>query len=115
MEFIASLIDKIGISFFTALICGVGLGVYLAAINNYIPVRSIKKSYITNAVIGLSFFLPIFLQRALSQTPDIVNSADRWAAAFILWLVFSTTADAVNWIICQWRAQHNDRLERRPQ
>lgn len=81
-----------------AIITGAMLGFYLAAINRFIPVRSLSKSLMTNIVTATSFFIPLFL--LISTLPGGSERGDRWIAAFILYLMFSTTADVSNWLWC---------------
>ena len=94
-----NVIELMGISLLTAALAGVTMGHYLAAVNHYIPVRSVRKSIITNIVVTVSFFLPIALQRAATDDPTLNSTA--WFALGIMYLVFSTTADVVNYAICR--------------
>lgn len=82
-----------------AIITGSMLGFYLAAINGFAKVRSLSKSLITNLVTGLSFFAPLFWYFiSLGEN----ERADRWFAALVLYVVFSTTADVSNYVWCRW-------------
>lgn len=94
-----NVIELMGISLLTAVAAGATMGHYLAAVNRYIPVRSVRKSVITNIVVTVSFFLPIALQRVVTDDPTLSPTA--WIALGIMYLAFSTTADAVNYVLCR--------------
>lgn len=95
------LLELIGVSLLIAAASGATMGLYLAAVNQYIPVLSVRKSFITNVVVTLSFFLPVAIQRFATDDPTLRPVA--WTALGILYLVFSMTADVSNYIICHRR------------
>ncbi len=94
------LFNAIGISFIMAPILGAMVGVYLASVYKFKRVRSLRRPVINNIVITMSFFLPIFIQRLLTEQTQIAGEvAQRWAAAAILYLIFAMTADATNYLV----------------
>jgi len=101
MDFLAQLIDIIGVSFLVAVVTGMSLGLYLAAIHSFVPIRSLRRSLITDAVIGLSFFLPLAIQRVVTESPTLGPVA--WTGFTVLWLAFAFTADTMNYVICRWK------------
>ena len=92
------IIDIVGVSFFVALLTGMSMGWYLAALNRYVPVLSIRRSLITNFVGGVSFILPIAMQRTVTTDPNLEPTA--WFAMWFLLIVFMTSADITNYVIC---------------
>lgn len=94
------LFHAIGISFIMAPILGAMVGVYLASVYGFKRVRSLRRPVINNLVITLSFFIPIFIQRLLTEQAEIAGDvAQRWAAAAVLYLVFAMVADATNYVV----------------
>lgn len=91
----------VGLSFFTAAVSGATMGVYLAAVNKFIPVVSLRKALITNLVIALSLFFPIALQRELTGAANLGVVA--WTAMGVMYLTFATAADVVNYIVSHRR------------
>ncbi len=98
------LVDLIGVSAVTALITGAMLGLYLAAVNKFVPTRKLRRSLVNDIVIGLSFFLPVAIQRDLLDVPTLDYTS--WFALMVIWLIFSITADVVNSIICHHKYQN---------
>lgn len=88
----------VGISFLTAAGSGATMGLYLAAVNKFIPVRDIRKSLITNIVIAVSLFLPVALQREF--TGDANLGVVAWVGMGLIYLTFAMTADLVNYWLC---------------
>lgn len=88
----------VGISFLTAAAAGATMGLYLAAVNNFIPVRSLRKSLITNLVIAISLFLPLALQREFTGDANLGVAA--WTGMGLIYITFAMTADVVNYLIC---------------
>jgi hypothetical protein len=101
MEFLADIISIVGLSGFVTLVAGAGLGVYLAAVHSFVPVRRVRRSVITDVVVGLSFFIPLALMRVLFGQPTLGPAA--WIAFTLLWFTFSITADLTNYAVCRWR------------
>jgi len=91
-------LELMGISLLIAAASGSTMGLYLAAVNQYIPVANVRKSVITNIVVTASFFIPIALQRIVTDDPTLTPTA--WVALAFMYLTFSMTADAVNYILC---------------
>lgn len=100
---IRQLVDLIGYSFFVALGCGFTMGVYLAALNQYIRVRSLHRSVITNLVAATSFLFPIALQRDVTEVDNLKWGV--WVAMWFLMVVFTMTADLTNWWVCTQAAR----------
>jgi hypothetical protein len=96
-----NVLELMGLSLIVAAVSGMTMGLYLAAVNHYIPTRSLRKSTITNVVVTVSFFLPIALQRIVTDDPSLNSTA--WFALGFLYLAFATAADVTNYIICHRR------------
>ncbi len=96
-----NIIELMGLSLIVAIASGTSMGLYLAALNRYVPVRSAQKSLINNVVITGSFFIPIALQRVATADPTLPPVA--WVSFGLLYLAFSTAADVTNYIWCHRR------------
>lgn len=101
VDFISGLVELIGISGWIAMFSGITMGWYLAAINGFIPVRSLKRSLITNFVASVSFIFPIALERTITDSPSLEPSA--WTAMWLLLITFMMAADISNYILCHYR------------
>ena len=94
------LLHAIGISFAMAPVLGAMAGIYLASVYGFKRVKNLRRPVINNIVITLSFFVPIFIQRLLTEQAEIAGDvAQRWAAAAVLYLVFAMTADITNYLV----------------
>lgn len=102
MDFLASLVDIIGVSALVAVVTGASLGLYLGAIHSWVPVNNLRRSLITDVVIGLSFFVPLALMRIV--TSDATLAPVAWVGFTLLWFMFSLTADTTNYVVCRWKA-----------
>jgi len=92
------IIDLVGISGLVAMFSGISMGWYLAALNQYVPVRSVRRSLITNVVASISFILPVALERTITQHPNL--QPDQWFVMWALLMTFMMAADVSNYIIC---------------
>lgn len=80
-------------------ITGGMMGFYLASINGFVRVRSLRRSLITNVVAATSFMYPIAMQREFTSDSNLSWSV--WLAMWVLMLVFTTMADVANWLFCR--------------
>lgn len=101
LDFFNDLIALVGISGFIAMFSGISMGWYLAALNHYVPVKSLKKSVITNIVGSVSFIFPIAFERTLTGSPTLHPT--QWVAMWALLVTFMMAADLSNYIICMVR------------
>lgn len=93
-------IELIGVSWVVAVATGISMGWYLAALNRYVPVLSVKKSLITNFVAAVSFIVPIAIERAYSAHPNL--RPEQWFVMWFLLITFMMTADIANYVICRF-------------
>lgn len=103
------LFSAIGISFLMAPVLGAMAGIYLASVYEFKRVRNLRRPVINNIVITLSFFVPIFIQRLLTEGPIAHEVSQRWAAAAILYLIFAMTADVVNYFVSGYVSRRRSR------
>lgn len=105
MAFLSDALALIGVhTVLLAIITGAMMGFYLASINGFIRVRSLRRSLITNLVAATSFLYPIALMRELIHVDNL--SWVVWFAMWLLLIAFTMTAEIANWLFCH-RAGRN--------
>lgn len=104
MSTVIEALNTIGLAtFLLVVVTGTMMGYYLASINGFVRVRSLRRSLITNLVAATSFLYPVALQREFVNSDNLAWSV--WLAMWLLFVVFTMLAGIANWVLCKYREQ----------